>query len=144
MIQNPAPETRCPQDGSLSVETVIVIPLVVLLLLFVVGAARAVHARDLIDQAADQAALAAALGTDTGNGAQSRAQDAARAILAGSYDCTDPHVTLTQNRAADSVTAAVNCTVPLHDLLTAGFPGHETVSAAETAPRNLYAPGGAP
>lgn len=139
MTGNPPPTTRSPEDGSLSVETVIVIPLVALLLLFVVGCARAVHARDLIDQAADQAAL----GTDTGQQAQTRAQNAARAILAGSYDCTDPHVTLTQNRAADSVTAAVNCTVPLHDLLTAGFPGHETVSAAETAPRNLYAPGGA-
>jgi Flp pilus assembly protein TadG len=121
-----------------------VIPLVALLLLFVVGAARSVHARDLIDQAADQAALAAALGTDTGSGAQSRAQDAARAILRGSYDCTDPRVALTENRAADSVTASVNCTVPLHDLVTAGFPGHESVSATETAPRNLYAPGGAP
>jgi Flp pilus assembly protein TadG len=132
------------EAGSLSVETVVVIPLVIVLLLFVVGVARLVHARSLIDQAADQAALAAALGPGTGPGAQARAVDAARTILAGSYNCTDPHVTLTVNQAADAVTAAVACTVPLKDLLTAGFPGHESLSASETAPRNLYAPAGTP
>jgi Flp pilus assembly protein TadG len=123
---------------------VVVIPLVVLLLLFVVGAARLTHARDLVDQAADQAAVAAALGHDSGAGAQARAEEAAGAILHGSQDCIDPRVTLTQDPGTASVTVAVACAVPLRDLLTAGFPGHETLTATQTAPRNLYAPGGAP
>jgi len=130
--------TRPPaqQRGSLSIETVVAIPLVVLLLLFVIGAARLVHARTLTDQAADQAAGTAAFAT--GTAAQARAQGSARAVLAGS-DCTDPSIALTQNQAARSVTATVSCTIALRDLLTAGFPGHETLTSSETAPRNLYA-----
>lgn len=124
------------QRGSLSVETVVAIPLVVLLLLFVIGAARLVHARTLTDQAADQAADAAAFATDTA--AQATAQNSARAVLAGSH-CTDPSIALTQDQAAHSVTATVSCTIALRDLLTAGFPGHETLTSSETAPRNLYA-----
>lgn len=127
------------ERGSLATETVVVIPLLVLLLLFVIGCARLVHTRNVIDQAADQAARAASLGP--GPGAQARALDAARTILAGDDDCTAPHVTLSQDQSAGTVTAVVSCTVPLKDLFTAGFPGHQTLNAQESSPRDLYAPG---
>lgn len=130
------PHPPAQQRGSLSIETVVAIPLVVLLLLFVIGAARLVHARTLTDQAADQAAVAAAF--VPGTAAQARAQDSTRAILASSH-CADLSIALSQNQAAHSVTATVSCTVALSDLLMAGFPGHETITSSATAPRNLYA-----
>jgi Flp pilus assembly protein TadG len=120
--------------GSITVETVAILPAIIVILLFVIGAVRLVHARTQIDQAADQAAIAAA---DAGSGAASQA---ATALLRGSSDCQDPAVTVARSGyAASSVTATVSCTVPLSDLLVAGFPGHRTVTAHATVPRSLYA-----
>jgi Flp pilus assembly protein TadG len=131
-------DTADSERGSLALETVVVVPLLVLLLLFAIGCARLVHARNLIDQAADQAARAASLGPATD--AQARAQNAARTVLAGAYNCTAPRITLSQDQSAAAVTATVSCTVVLNDLFITGFPGHQTLTARQTSPRDLYAP----
>lgn len=127
--------------GSLTVEAVIIVPLIIIVLLFVVGAVRLVHSRSLIDQAADQAAIAAAdAGPGSGDGIA--AQEAAAAILKDAVDCRDPVVAVAAGPGAygaSSVTTTVSCAVPLSDLVISGFPGHRTVTARATVPRSLYA-----
>lgn len=131
------------ERGSVTLEMVIaVVPLAVMLLLLTVGFIRQAHVRNLVDQAAQQAARAASLGP--GYGDTARASQAASVILAGTHGCSTPHVNLIRDPAADAVTADVSCTVGLGDLFVAGFPGHQTISASATSPRDIYAPGGAP
>lgn len=131
------------ERGSVTLEMVIaVVPLAVMLLLLTVGFIRQAHVRGLVDQAAQQAARAASLGP--GYGDTARASQAASVILADTDGCSAPHVSLIRDPAADAVTADVSCTVGLGDLFVAGFPGHQTISASATSPRDIYAPGGTP
>ncbi|WP_051451396.1 TadE/TadG family type IV pilus assembly protein [Actinospica robiniae] len=131
------------ERGSVTLEMVIaVVPLAVMLLLLTTGFIRQAHVRDLVDQAAQQAARAASLGP--GYGDTARASQAASLILAGTHGCSTPRVSLTRDPVADAVTADVSCTVGLGDLFVAGFPGHQTISASATSPRDVYAPGGTP
>ena len=124
----------------MTVEVLVILPLIIMILLFVVGAVRLVHSRSLINQAADQAAIAAAAGPGSVEGVAAR--HAAAVILQGSAACRDPAVTVAAGSGAygaSSVTTTVSCAVPLSDLVISGFPGHRTVAARATVPRSLYA-----
>lgn len=130
--------------GSITVETVVILPLIVVLLFLVIGTVRLVHARGQIDQAADQAAIAAA-DAGPGPGEQAAAQGAATAVLNTSPDCASPTVAVNAGadpRTASFVTVTVSCAVPLSDLVVAGFPGHRTETARATVVRSLYTPEG--
>jgi hypothetical protein len=131
------------ERGSASVEAVINSLLLVTFLIFGIGIARLVQAHGLVDQAAMQAARAAALAPPLN--AASAASESAHVQLAGQRSCPTAHIHVRlapppAPAAAGGGTEIVEvaCTVPLSDLFLAGFPGHETLTVTEAAPRNPY------
>ena len=132
------------QDGFASVEFVLITPLLIMFLLLAAGTARLVGARAALDQAALQAARTAALTNP--HDATRAGQQAARQALGSLTTCHNPQITITVQHTADnsSELAHVACTVPLADLLLAGFPGNRTLTAHAASPRDPYAAGTTP
>lgn len=129
-----------PRDerGSATVETVLMMPLLVIFLLMFAALHRGADARALIDAAAGQAARAATLGPDTT--AQTRALETAEATLAGSRDCPAPSIDVYEDTAAlgGSETVHITCHVPLADLALPDMPGHLTLTGTATSPRDPF------
>lgn len=131
---------RCRRDerGSATVETVLLMPLLVGFLLLYAALHRGTDARALIDEAAGQAARAATLGPAAS--AQTRALHAADATLDGAASCPNPDVTVRTDTQAlgGSESVQITCHIPLGDLAMPGIPGHLTLTGTATAPRDPY------
>lgn len=130
------------ERGSASIETVLLMPLLIGFLLLYAALHRGTDARSLIDEAAGQAARAATLGP-VGT-ARERALQTADATLRGSATCPKPAVTLDNNTAVlgGSASVQITCRVPLSDLAVPGMPGHLTLTGTATAPRDPFTEGG--
>jgi Flp pilus assembly protein TadG len=130
------PAARWGDDGSATVEAVVLTPLLVLVVLVAVALGRAVDARIQVNDAAHHAARAASL-TYTAEEAQDAAEEAAAAALeAAGASCAAHSVSL---RHADlvpgsTVTATVSCRARFGDLLGAALPGSITLDATTTSP----------
>lgn len=128
-------------DGSTTVEIVVLAPLVIALLCFVVGLGRIADARNQLTGATRDAARAASLAS-TPDGARTAARQAAAADLAGAgIDCGrfDVTVNTAQFRAGGAVTVRISCTTDLSAVAVSGLPGHLTMDARSTAPLDTYA-----
>lgn len=130
--------------GSYSVETAILAPAVIAILLLMIALGRVVDASGSVDAAARAAARAASLERDA-NSAQLQAQDAATRSLDGEgvtcsatsveIDTTDFALEVGE---AGTVTATISCTAPLSDIGLPGLPGAKTLISEWTSPIDTY------
>lgn len=131
--------------GSVAVETAVVAPAFVLLMLLVVYAGRISHLDASVQRAASEASRAATL-AGTSEAAEQAAEDAARANLSTtSTPCSDLaiEVDTTDFRPGGSVTATIRCGASMSDVALLGVPGTRTFTASSTEVIDRYR-GGTP
>ena len=139
----PAPacrDTACGDRGSLTVELIILTPVLLALLAFVVGLGRAADARGRLTGAVRDAARAASLAA-TPAAATSAAEDTALADLAGAgLACRNPQVSTDTSKftPGGTVRVTVRCGLDLADLMVSGLPGRTTLTADALAPLDTY------
>ncbi|WP_066369335.1 TadE/TadG family type IV pilus assembly protein [Herbidospora mongoliensis] len=123
---------RVGDRGSMSVETVMLAPVLVLFLLFLVGAGRVVEAQGEVNGAARDAARAASVQRDEG-AAQEAATSAATDALA---DCP-PEVSMagTQWQEGGVVEVTVSCSLDLDFL---GFGTNVTITGDSVVPLEQF------
>ena len=128
------------QRGSVGVEMVIVVPVVMLLLELGVAGGRHAQAQSLADSAAFGAARAASLAADPAQ-AETAVTDAAAASLvhAGSA-CTSWSVSpdLGAFQPGGSVTVDVTCRVSFSDITLLPLPGNMAVTGHAVSPIDEY------
>ena len=128
------------ESGSLTVELVLLTPLLIGLLLLVIGMGRLAETRGLVDGAARDAARAASLARNT-IAANAAAQHAAAVDLTGAgLHCTTLSVRTDTSRfqPGGQVRVTVACTADLASLTGIGLPARKTVRATSSAPLESY------
>lgn len=134
----PGRPTVVEDDGSMTVELVALVPVLVLFVLVIVAFGRYEVVRGDVTQAARAAAEAAAVAPS----AESARQDATTAAgpVLGGGACGDPAVVLDTSTfvPGGAVRAVVTCHVALSDIGMPGLPGTSTVSAEAMAPIDPY------
>ncbi|MFB7356123.1 TadE/TadG family type IV pilus assembly protein [Streptomyces gardneri] len=130
--------------GSYSLETAILTPVMIGLLLLMIAFGRVTDADGAVDSAARAAARAASLERDPAT-AQNQAQTAATQSLSGEgITCHAATVTVdTSGYTLDigtdaTVTATVHCTANLSDIGLPGLPGATTLTASWTSPLDTH------
>ncbi|MCX4750576.1 pilus assembly protein [Kitasatospora sp. NBC_01287] len=134
------PARRLGDRGSVTAEMALTAPLLVLLLLFGIGAGRLVSARLDVADAAHQAARAATLAR-TPSAATGAATQAAREALVGAgLACSHLAVTTdtTAFRPGGRISVTVVCAASLSGLTLLPWPGERTVAETFTAPLETY------
>jgi Flp pilus assembly protein TadG len=124
----------------MTVELVLLTPVVLALLAFVVGLGRAADARGRLTGAVRDASRAASL-TPTAAGADAAARDTALADLQGAgLECRDPQVATDTSsfHPGGQVQVTIRCDLDLSTLVVSGLPGHTTLTAHATAPLDTY------
>lgn len=130
----------------MSLELVVIAPVLLLILLLIVGLGRISHGAEIVQQAALAGARAASL-TDNPGQARSAAQAAVDAALddAGvSCAAASTSVDVSQFHAGGQVSVTVTCTAALSDLRGTGLPDTPATSATATVPLETYRPLGLP
>lgn len=126
--------------GTLTVELVLLTPLLFALLAFLVGLGRAADARGRLVGAVRDAARAASLAT-TPAAASRAARDTALANLQGAgLECRNPQVTTDTSsfQPGGTVRVTIRCALDLSQLVVSGLPGRTTLSADAAAPLDTY------
>ncbi|MFZ3475977.1 TadE/TadG family type IV pilus assembly protein [Streptomyces sp. 2.9] len=130
--------------GSYAVETAVLAPVMISLLLLMVAFGRVTDAEGAVDAAARAAARAASLERDAGE-AQSQGRAAAGRSLEGEgITCQASSVSVdTSGYALDAgvaanVTATIACTANLSDIGLPGLPGSKTLTASWTSPIDTH------
>ncbi|MFD5065105.1 TadE/TadG family type IV pilus assembly protein [Streptomyces sp. NPDC058394] len=130
--------------GSYAVETAVLAPAMIALLLLMVAFGRVIDADGAVDSAARAAARAASLERDAGS-AQNKAQAAAARSLEGEgITCRTSSVVVdTAGYSLDigvdaNVTASIACTADLSDIGLPGLPGSKTLRASWTSPIDTF------
>ncbi|MGW6564948.1 TadE/TadG family type IV pilus assembly protein [Streptomyces sp. NPDC054975] len=130
--------------GSYALETAVLAPALIGLLLLMVAFGRVTDAIGAVDAAARAAARAASLERDAG-AAQAEAQAAVTRSLEGEgITCQTSSVVIdTGGYALDlgveaNVTATIACTANLSDIGLPGLPGSKTLTASWTSPIDTY------
>lgn len=133
-------DTRPDDRGTLTVELVLLTPLIFALLAFLVGLGRAADARGRMTGAVRDAARAASLATNPEAAAQA-ARDTALADLAGAgLECRQPQISTDtrQFTPGGQVTVTIGCTLDLSQLVVSGLPGRTGLTATATVPLDTY------
>jgi Flp pilus assembly protein TadG len=125
--------------GSLTVELVVLTPVVALFVLVALAFGRYSLAREQVVGGARAAADAAAVAASPSQ-AQQAATAAALPVLQSSHSCIDPSVTVDSASFAPGaiVRVSVSCHVQFSDLAVPGFPGSATLQATQAAPIDPY------
>ncbi|MFJ5851099.1 TadE/TadG family type IV pilus assembly protein [Streptomyces sp. NPDC092903] len=130
--------------GALSLEAVILFPVLILVLLLVVALGRIGSANNAVDAAARNAARAASL-ERTGGSASTAGQQMARSVLnQQGLQCTSTSFSVStagfsaQIGEPASTTATVTCTVRLSDIGLPGLPGTKTMTSSFTSSIDSY------
>jgi Flp pilus assembly protein TadG len=136
--------SRRDDRGSVTLEFVVLTPVLLALLGLLIMAGRVAIASNSVEAAADEAARSASI-SRTAAGARSSAQDGARRSLAQQdLRCTSVQVDVDTSGFAvpvglpAQVSATVTCVVSLADLALPGFPGSRTVTATAVSPVDTY------
>ena len=124
--------------GSVTVELVALVPVLILFVVVIVGFGRYERARGGVTQAAAAGAEAAAVAASPSEARQ--AAGLSTAAVLGGRECTDPRVTLDSSAfvPGGTVRVVVTCTVTFADLGVPGLPGSEEVQASAMAPIDPY------
>jgi Flp pilus assembly protein TadG len=128
------------ETGTMTVELVLLTPVVFALLALVVGLGRSADARGRLTGAARDAARAASLSPSPA-AAQTAARDTALADLEGAgLECQAPQISTSVSnfRPGGDVTVTIRCELDLSGLVVSGLPGRTTLSAHATAPLDTY------
>ncbi|MFF0386838.1 TadE family protein [Streptomyces sp. NPDC004286] len=136
-------------EGSAAVEAAIVLPGVLMLLCMAIAGGRLVTSHAKIDAAAEDAAREASIHRTAAS-----AQAAARAAASDSLNdqglaCSSVSVNVNTGGLnvpvgqVGTVRVAVQCTVPLSDLLLPGLPGARTLTSSATSVVDQYRQRGA-
>jgi Flp pilus assembly protein TadG len=131
---------RRDESGSVTVELVLLTPLLILFLLFVVSLGRLSGARLDVDGAAAQAARAASIAQDPTT-AQAAAQQTATAALGSDHEaCAQLNVTTNTAQFAPggSVAVTVTCVVGLSEFTGLRLPASETVTSTANSVIDAY------
>lgn len=136
--------SRRDDRGSVTLEFVVLAPVLLALLGLLIMAGRVAIASNSVEAAADEAARSASI-SRTAAGARSSAQDGARRSLAQQdLRCTSVQVDVDTSGFAvpvglpAQVRATVTCVVSLADVALPGFPGSRTVTATAVSPVDTY------
>lgn len=121
-------------------EAVILTPVVLLALVFLIGAARVANAHQVVDDAAGNAARAASLARSSAAAATAARQSATASLSGRGVSCSPDTVTvdLSNWHAGGSVGVTVSCTVQLSDLGDPVLAGTRTISAQAASVIDLY------
>jgi Flp pilus assembly protein TadG len=131
---------RKDKEGSMTVELVVLTPVIVLFALMAVAMGRYETVREQMIGAARAAAEASSVATSAGE-AQSTASSAAMQSLEGvSQSCEGLQISTDTNdfTPGGSVKVSVTCEVSFADLLVPGMPGSMVIRAVESAPIDPY------
>lgn len=128
------------QEGSATVELVLVTPLLITMLLVTVGLGRLVWARLQVDDAAQQAARAATLGRTPATASSQAQATATTALASAGLSCTGLTVRAdtTGLRPGGTVRVTVSCTASLAGVSAGVLPGAQTLSATAASPVDAY------
>jgi Flp pilus assembly protein TadG len=124
------------QRGSLTVELVVLTPVIVLFVLIALAFGRFELARQQVIGAARAAAEAASVAPTAGAAQPAAVAAATPVVTEGTHACTQLTV-VAQTKdfvPGGSVRVTVSCQVSFADLLIPGVPGHTEVSAVVSAP----------
>lgn len=135
---------RDQERGSATIETVIVVPALMLFVALIVAAGRVQLAHQSVDAAAAEAARAASI-SRTATEAQTRASaSGAQALTNQGLNCASTTVTVDTSGFAvpvgtpANVSATISCVVALDDVALPGLPGTITVEATVRSPLDTY------
>lgn len=130
--------------GALSLEAIILFPVILMTLLLVIALGRIGSANNAVDTAARNAARAASLERN-GNTASSAGSQMARSVLGQQgLECTSTSISIStggfsaQIGEPASTTATVTCTVRLSDVGLPGLPGSKTLTSSFTSSIDSY------
>ncbi|MBD0742956.1 TadE/TadG family type IV pilus assembly protein [Streptomyces sp. CBMA152] len=130
--------------GSYAVETAVLAPVIIALILLMIAFGRVTDASGAVDSAARAAARAASLERDAAS-AQAQAEAAATRSLDGDgITCRTSSVEVDTSGYSlavgvdATVTASISCTAPLSDIGLPGLPGSKTLHASWTSPLDTY------
>jgi Flp pilus assembly protein TadG len=130
---------RRDESGSAAVETVLIVPVLVALLMFAVFGGRLATAKNHVVSAAQDAARAASLRDDPAAATADATATAESSLAAAGISCSSRDVTVDANlEPGGLVTVRVRCTTPLSDLALLGLPGSRTLSATATERVDTY------
>ncbi|MFD9047887.1 TadE family protein [Streptomyces zaomyceticus] len=130
--------------GSYSVETVILAPAVIALMLLMIAFGRVIDAGGAVDSAARAAARAASLEREPGAAQAAGDAAAARSLTGEGINCAATTVSVdTSGYGLDlgqeaTVRVTVACTAPLGEIGLPGLPGSRTLTSSWTSPIDSY------
>ena len=126
--------------GSLTVELIVLTPVVLVIALISLVVGRVVEARQQVVEAARAGAEAAAVLPTVGTAQWVGSINSAVNLIGSSKTCAHASITLDTSHFTPGgyVTAHVSCLVLLSDVGVPGLPGSTTVSASATAPIDPY------
>jgi Flp pilus assembly protein TadG len=129
-----------PDEGTTSVELVLVAPVFLAALLLVVGLGRIVEAEGRVQGAARDAARAASVARSAASAAEAAREAAAVNLEERGVSCTafEVLVDTTNFRPGGQVRVSVACTADLSGLGLSGLPGSKTLRSEATAPLEQY------
>ncbi|RSM37863.1 pilus assembly protein [Amycolatopsis balhimycina DSM 5908] len=133
------------ERGSVTVEAILIAPVLVMLLVFVaVVVHRGVDARLRLDDVAHQAARAASLQRTPAAAVAAAQATASSALAHAGLVCRDPAVsTMTSGRPGSTVIVTVRCTVDFGQALVLGVPGSRTLSTTASEVIDTFRAGAA-
>jgi len=131
---------RPAEGGSLTVEAVVLVPVVMVFFVVALALGRVEMAREQVVGAARAAAEAAAVMPSAAQAQWAAAAAATPALYGRSHSCASGRVTTDTAHftPGGDVSVTVTCTVSLSDLVLPGLPGTTTVVATATAPIDPY------
>ena len=126
--------------GSLTVELVVLTPVLLVMALAVMTFGRVTEARQQVVEAARAGAEAAAVAPDPSSARAASDQDATVGIADHARSCSGHQVRTDTSHfyPGGYVTVTVVCEVPLADVAVPGMPGSTSVRATSTAPLDPY------
>jgi Flp pilus assembly protein TadG len=128
------------ERGSLSVELVVLTPVLLIMALAMLAFGRVAETRQQVVEAARAGAEVASIAPDAASAEAASAAAATGGNGSLSRSCVDPLVTTdaSQFHPGGFVTVTVVCHVPLADVAVPGMPGSTVVTASSTAPIDPY------
>jgi len=128
------------ERGTAVIETVLVVPLIIVLLCFIVFVGRLMSARNDISAATRDAARAATLQRDARSADRSAHDTLAQVLDRTGTDCatTVVHVDTTHFDPGGYVRVDTTCTLSLADIAPLAIPGTKTLTAHATEPIDQY------